>query len=288
MAARARRVTRRYWSRSAGGRRVERPRQPAQLARLLRQRVAGHARARGTAGCGSRSQNRYASASTAWSARVEQAGGQRARRGPPSCRWPARRGASCSSCAVHSTSDSEPAAELQVELRVLAGRDPLALDPGLQPADLPLVVGGEAGRPDVLVEHVHEAPPPRRGRRRPAGPGPSPGAPTPAPTARSRCGSRRRERASRPCLPSGRRSTSTAQSRVAGVAPCTKRRSSVADPQALLGRRRRAALEDEDDVEVAGVRQLGAAEAAQGDHGERHRGPTRLRAPPRAPPRRWC
>src|SRR5215207_6814198 len=46
--------------------------------------------------------------------------------------------------------------ELEVELAVLARRDALALDPGLEPADLPLVLDGEGPAPHRVRHHVGE------------------------------------------------------------------------------------------------------------------------------------
>ena len=57
---------------------------------------------------------------------------------------------------MNSTSDSEPATELEVELRVLAGRDALALDARLHPADLAAPLFGERFAVHVLLGALEE------------------------------------------------------------------------------------------------------------------------------------
>ena len=63
----------------------------------------------------------------------------------------------------------EPAlAELEMELRVFARRDPLALDACLDAADLARGVGRERVAVDERLDHRKEARPRGRGRPRPA------------------------------------------------------------------------------------------------------------------------
>ena len=93
--------------------------------------------------------------------------------------------------------------ELEVELRVLAGGDPLALDAGLHPRGSPGRRRSVSGAPHRKGStRLGEAPARRPGRRRRTGPGAGPGVPTPGPTGRSR---RRRRPGCGPAGPAGPR-----------------------------------------------------------------------------------
>ena len=86
-----------------------------------------------------------------------------------------------------------------------------------------------------------------------------------------------------PCRPSGRRAVSTRYMPVAGVVPASTRIRAVAVASAvagsvrgpLTGRR----VEDEQEVEIAAVRQLAAAETSHTDHRERERRVARFAGP---------
>ena len=71
---------------------------------------------------------------------------------------------------MNSMSRQRPAAELEVELRVLAGRDALALDARLHAPDLADVVLGERSRYTNVLGQLAEPPAQRRRRRRRTGP----------------------------------------------------------------------------------------------------------------------
>jgi hypothetical protein len=161
------------------------------------------------------------------------------------------------------------ASELEVELSVLPSRYPLPLDPGLHAPDLALVVGRQSRRPDGVVEDAQQ-----RGRHvGVAGDGSGPGHRLALPDRR-------------PPLEVGAVALDAARqqallalgSQVDVDAPQPRRRRGALKEAAQIGGGAQpfggvgggGALEHEHEVEVAGVRQLGPAEAAERHHRERH------------------
>ena len=114
-----------------------------------------------------------------------------------------------------------------------------------------------------------------RRRRRRDGPAASPGAPTRGPTGGS---TRRRPRSSGPPGPACLRAAGRDRSSRCARPAWRRRRSGAGRSPARVASAKsvgRRAVVDEHDVEVAGVGQLGTAEAAEGDHGQRQRRPER-------------
>ena len=167
-----------------------------------------------------------------------------------------------------------PATELEVGVRVGAARQPLRVDPGLDPADLDHVVPAHpVGRVAQRVDHLGEPAPAGPRRRRPRRPAAAPAPPRPSTTSRSTRRTTRGVRTSGPCLPSGRRSASTSS---AGSPPGreSSRRSSLATAWAYVAASCSSApvhrVVHEHHVGVAAVGQLEAAVPAHRD--DRHPG----------------
>ena len=163
------------------------------------------------------------------------------------------------------------AAELQVELRIVSGRDPFALDAGLHPAYLPLGGLVERRRPHRLVRQRHEASDHLLVTGN--GPGAQQGLAFPGLA---------------PALVVAREGLEAARERA--LAPLRAERGvypddpfggcrAVAQPEqrrrrrlGRLGVRSRVPLVHDQHVEVAAVGDLRPAEAPHGDHGHRRAG----------------
>ena len=189
---------------------------------------------------------------------------------PPCSSW--------SSCTVNSTSVSDTAPELEMELRILAGRDALALDPRLHATDLAHVVVGN-GSPYTNGSIIAMKPRRRRRRRRPA-------------AARRSAWSSHVQPVLLVVLRGSRRATGRAGPGcppVAGAASIAERLAfggrGTDLAQELASRRARlvevdgaVAVVHEQHVDVGGVRELVPTESAHADDRERHRGRSDARA----------
>ena len=157
-----------------------------------------------------------------------------------------------------------------MELRVVARRDPLALDRG------PSSCVSRARRPRPGAWPTPPCPLGRRiarsqpRRRRRAGPSAKPGAPRWRPSVGGTPRSASRLRASGPWLPSGRREASMRTIPSAGVEPFKRRNSAVAACSAASASAALGTFVGDEHVEVAPIGDLGPAEAAHGDHRHGH------------------